>query len=792
MTTPDTITGLVGRLTLEQKVAQLGGLALPGLLAHGAGGMELASGRVAELCPHGVGHLSLGWFLAQDGDSLRDALAEVQRAVREVSPFGIGGLVHFEGINGFLHAAGEQFPTAWAQAATWDPELVRQASSITAAHMRDLGVQLLFAPVMDLSRDPRWGRVHETYGEDPELAARCAVAFVQGIQRVRGERADTGLLATGKHFLGFGASEGGLNMATTQLGRRTLVDEYAEPFRRAIAEAGLSLVMNSYNEIDGIPAAANHWLLTQLLRHELGFTGMTVSDYESVDMLRTRYRTAASRGAAAAQAVAAGLDAELPQALNYPHLVEEVTAGRLDEKVIDQAVTRVLTIKARTGLIPGCGTPRPAPLPRPDLRAAAGVRRSIAERGLVLLHNDGALPLTEGERRIVVTGPAADELRIHFGAYTSVAAAEMPTAIKAVRTGQVPGVDPATFAATDIVTTPLPGLQPRFEEMARALHPEALTVLEALRESDAKTDHVPLGSFAPAADERLDASAVKAAVSGADVVVAVVGERTGRVGGNTAGEGRSSVSPSLPGDQEELVDLLAATGRPVITVVVSGRPLLLERVTRASAAVLLAPLLGEAAGTAIASALLGRTNPSGKLPATFPRHLGQLPAYHGHRHGSGYDHPTGDTYTYGDLADPSPLFAFGHGLSYTAFDVSYGGEADVRDGVLRAPVRVSNTGATEGETVVQLYARDEYASVVRPVRRLLEFRRVALAAGESTDLVLQAPIERLSYTLPDGRRGCEAGDVTVMAGLSSDDIRCSTTVHVPEVPGVPSAVDTPQ
>jgi beta-glucosidase len=781
MTTPEDLAGLVGQLTLEQKVAQLGGIALPGLLAAGpSGAPALGTGRVADMCPHGVGHLSLAWFLGQDADSLRDALARVQQAVREASPFGIGGLVHFEGINGFLHAAGEQFPTAWAQAATWDPDLVRQASTVTAAHMHDLGVHLLFAPVMDLSRDPRWGRVHETYGEDPELAARFSVAFVQGVQ---GEGGDSGLLATGKHFLGFGASEGGLNMATTQLGRRTLVDEYAEPFRRAIAEAGLSVIMNSYNEIDGVPAAANHWLLTTLLREELGFTGLTVSDYDSVAMLRTRYRTAATPGEAAAQALTAGLDAELPHAVNYPDLVAEVTAGRLDERVIDRAVTRVLAAKARTGLIPGLGT-SPVRSGRPDRTRAAAVRRSIAARATVLLHNDGTLPLAGGQQQIVVTGPAADELRVHFGAYTSVAAAEMPAAIKAVRMGQVPGVDSKGFASSDIVTTPLPTLQPQFEQMARALHPDAPTVWEALRKSGAETDHVSLGSFTTERTQPLEARSVGAAVSGADVIVAVVGERTGRVGANTAGEGRSSASPSLPGDQEELVEHLAATGKPVITVVVSGRPLLLERVVRSSAAVLLAPLLGEAAGPAIASVLFGDANPSGKLPATFPRHLGQIPAYHGHRHGSGYDHPADKTYAYVDLPDQAPLFAFGHGLSYTSFEVSSAGAAGAGDGMLRLPVVVTNTGARDGETVVQLYGRDEYASVVRPVRQLLDFRRLALSAGESAELVLQAPLERLAYTLPDGRRGCEAGEVTLMAGLSSDDIRCTTTVSVPAVPAI--------
>ncbi|XVQ15018.1 glycoside hydrolase family 3 N-terminal domain-containing protein [Spirillospora sp. CA-255316] len=777
------ITKLVSRLTLEQKVAQLGGAMLPALLRPDPeAGAVLDTGRLAERYPHGVGHLSLTWFVGHDADGLRSSLRTVQDAVRDLSPFGIGGLIHIEGINGFLHASGSQFPTAWAQAATWEPDLVRRAAAVTAAHMHDAGIQLVLSPVMDISRDPRWGRVHETYGEDPELAAQFSVAFVRAVQA-------SGLLATGKHFLGFAASEGGLNMAATRLGRRALTDEYAEPFRRAIGEAGLSVVMNSYNEIDGVPAAADRWLLTDLLRGELGFTGLVVSDYGSVDMLRTRHRTAASEGRAAVQAVTAGLDVELPQLANYAHLVAEVAAGNLDEQVVDTAVARVLTAKARVGLIPAF-TPRgsaprtalaDAQPARPDRAEAARLRRSIAERATVLLGNDGTLPLRPGTRRIVVTGPAADGLRVHFGAYTSVAVPEMTMALRAVRQGEIAGVSPEGFDATDITRILLPGLEPAFEANARRLHPGSRTVLAALREIDATIEHADLGRFTEDAGPALDPAAVEAAVSGADLVIAVVGERTGRVGANTAGEGRSTASPSLPGDQERLIALLAATGKPLVTVVVSGRPLLLEEVAGASNAVLLAPLLGEEAGAAIADAVFGRINPSGKLPATFPRHLGQIPIYHGHHHGSGYDHPAGAAHDYADLDDQTPLYAFGHGLSYTSFEVEFDDEpaVDVVGGALRVRLRVSNTGALDGEAVVQLYARHQGASVVRPVRRLLQFQRVALTAGDSMLLILMASIERLSYTMLDGRRGLEPGEVTVMAGMSSDDIRCAATISVP-------------
>ena len=790
---PERVRELVDKLTVEQKIAQLTGLMAPTLyVTEGEAAGSLALERVAALRPHGVGHLSLAWFLGRDAEQLRTSLAAVQDAVRETSPFGIAALVHNEGINGFLHASGSQFPTAWAQAAAWDPALVARASSITAAHTRHAGMHLLFAPVMDINRDPRWGRVHETYGEDPELAAQTAVAFVRGVQESE-DAGGGGVLAAGKHFLGYGASEGGLNQAITQLGRRALIDEYAEPFRRAIAEAGLSAVMNSYNEIDGVPSAANRWLLTDLLRGRLGFDGLVVSDYDAVTLLRTAYRTAGTEGEAAGQALSAGLDVELPGDDNFSALAEEINAGRVELDVLDTAVTRVLTIKARLGLIPALRTASSAPasdaaLPAPalpDAAQAARLRREIAEKAVVLLANDGLLPLAPAGKRILVTGPAADELRIHFGAYTSVSHGEMPLGMRAIHTGQVAGVDPANFVFTDIFQARMPDLEPVFESEARTLHPDAVTLVQALRDAhpDAQITFTPLGSFtADPAD--LDLEAVRRAANEADVIVAVVGERTGWVGINTAGEGQSTAEPALPGDQTRLIEILAETGKPVAAVIVSGRPLLLERVDRAANAVLLAPLLGQEAGPVIAAALTGALNPSGKLPSTFPQHLGQIPLYHGHHHGSGYGHPTGTRHGYGDLDRQGPLYPFGHGLSYTTFMLAFDQSARPavalsEDGVIRARIRVTNIGTREGQTVVQLYARDEHATVVRPVRQLIAFARVALAAGESRTLELAAPLERLHYTLPAGSRGIEPGEITVMAAFSSNEICCTTTVTAP-------------
>ncbi|MET9830373.1 glycoside hydrolase family 3 N-terminal domain-containing protein [Streptomyces sp. NPDC006385] len=775
---PDAIKSLVSRLTVEQKIAQVTGFAVTDLFVPGGdAGFQLAPSRLSELRPHGVGHLSLSWYLGRDADGLKSALDGIQQAVREVSPFGMGALVHNEAINGFLHPCAEQFPTAWAQAATWNPALTERIAAGAAADMRRTGVHLAFAPVMDLNRDPRWGRVHETYGEDPELAARFSVAFVRGIQD---EDGGASTLAVGKHFLGYGASEGGLNQATTQLGRRALVDDYAEPFRRAIAEAGLYGVMNSYNDIDGLPVAANRWVLTELLREQLGFEGLAVSDYDSVNLLRHVFHTATTPGRAGAQAIAAGLDVELPGDTNYSHLAEEIEAGRLDESLLDQAVTRVLTVKARLGLIPDVRTQRPAQPAGPEPTEAAQVRRTVAAESLVLLQNDGTLPLPPQGLTIAVVGPAADDLRVHFGAYTSVAHDEVPTGMRALKEGRVPGVDPATFVFTDIFQARFPSDDSVFAGITRSLHPDAPTVLDALRDRTDSVIHVPLGSFEDGGP--LEAEAVAAAVADADAVVAMVGERTGWVGNNTAGEGQSTAHPRLPGNQEQLLELLGRTGKPLVTVVVSGRPLVLTQAARVSRAVLLAPLLGEAAAEAVADCLLGGINPSGKLPSTFPRDIGQLPLYHGHLFGSGYAHPTGTRHGYNDLSDVTPLYAFGHGLSYSTFDVTFddtdGPAVEQHRDRIRARFRVTNTSDVAGTAVLQMYARDEDASVVRPVRRLLAFARVPLAGGRSTSLLLEAPVERLFYTLPDGRRGLESGDVTIMGAFASDDIRCAATIVV--------------
>jgi beta-xylosidase len=782
-----TVERILDRLTLDQKIAQLQGVTPYELIAQ-AGATEIPEDAdidlsagipydlslIPERRPHGVGHFSLVWTIDADIARLRGHIDAFQRYAAEVNPFGIGTLIHGEAVSGLVHDQADQFPTPWGQAATWDPTLTMRLAEHAARQARALDINAVFSPVLDVARDIRWGRVHETYGEDPELITRMGLGFIRGIH---GPDGDSGVFATGKHFLGYGSSIGALNQAGTQLGRRELRDVYAEPFRRAITEANLQLVMNSYNEIDGVPAAANGWLLRDLLRGDLGFTGVVVSDYDSIAMLWKTQRVAATPVDAAVQALTAGIDVELPGNATTATLRDRVEAGELSERVIDEAVLRVLRLKSELGLVPEVKPSRTIEPPVPvNHEEAADLSREIATTAITLLANDGVLPLDSRATRIAVTGPAADAIRIHFGAYSSVANQEMPLAMGQIMAGAVPGVEPSMEVFTDIFQVRLPGIDPLFETSARNLHPNAQTVAQAVQTLNPAVEHLPFGSIDE--DAPLDDAQIEAAFAETDTVIVAVGERTGWVGTHTAGEGRTAANPTLPGNQAALIELLHRLGKRVVTVLVSGRPLLIEAVHNASAAVVLAPLLGPAAGPAVADVLFGIRDPEGRLPSTFPRHLGQVPMYHGHPTGSGYDHPTLRRFGYTDLQDSTPLYAFGQGLGYTTFDADIV-DASVDDGHIVVRATVVNTGDREGATVVQLYARDELASVVRPVRQLLDFQKVILSSGGGAEVEFRVPLTRLQYTLPDGQRGLEPGEITLLIGFASDDVRASAHIETP-------------
>ncbi|WP_067819813.1 glycoside hydrolase family 3 N-terminal domain-containing protein [Actinomadura kijaniata] len=803
------VDDLLNELTLEEKAAQLSGPSAselgPRLDAASQKGQDLRTalaGCLIDLAPDGMGHLGLGWTLCPDLDAMADFISTLQKALAETSRIPIPALVHLEALNGAVIPGAPAYPTAVAQAATWNPALIRKMAELTREHLLSAGVRHALSPVLDLARDPRWGRVHETFGEDPDLSAAMGVAFVRGLQ---GEDLRGGVAACAKHFLGYSVSQAGMNLAAVHLGRRTLREEYSRPFEAVIREAGIATVMNSYSEIDGVPVVADPDILTALLRDELGFDGAVVSDYGSIDHLLSRTRLVDGFPEGARLAIEAGLDIEFPDARGYAHLPELVRGGELDVALLDRATRRCLELKERLGLLddllgvtvhPGWSAPVP------DRDADRATSRAMAGQAAVLLTNDGALPLAPTTRRIAVIGGPATEVRIHYGGYSGVAAAELNTSVAELQTliadltaaGDIAadaptavggeGDDPASAGLDDAMgmrLIPTPGFPTRFEEMAREAEPESRSVAQALQEALPDADVVVTAAGGPEGTSTEDADRAAEAAVQADVAVVVVGERTGWVGGITAGEGYDRQELCLPGDQERLIEAAAATGTPVVAVVVSGRPLLLGRIAERSAAVLWAPLLGPAAGEAIADIITGRTSPSGRLPVSFPASMGQIPVFHGARAGSGYDRLGGaDAAGYID-GSARPLFCFGHGLTYTDFEY---GDIELATAELRAgdavelTVTITNTGDRDGEEVVQLYARDVLASTTRPARQLLAFTRVAVAAGASRRVRMTAPVNALALVDRTGRLVLEPGEVQLMIGASSSDIRCRTSARI--------------
>jgi beta-glucosidase len=602
--------------------------------------------------------------------------------------------------------------------------------------------------VLDIARDPRWGRVEETYGEDPFLAGTIGTAYVRGMQT--GDLRH-GVICTGKHFLAYGLSEGGLNHAPVHLGPRELREVYAEPFAAAIRDAGLASMMNSYSSIDGLPCAGSAAILDDLLRGELGFDGVVVADYWAVTFLITQHRTAAGPAEAAAQALAAGMDLELPALDCFKTLVDQVESGAVDVGLVHRACRRVLASKVRLGLFEQPYVDEGRASAVFDAPAQRALARRAAAASIVLLKNDGDLLPVAAGARVALLGPAADDRRLlqgdyHYAAHLEITYESAPE-----------GVDNLPEAGGAFAPGPhyTPHVTPR-----AGLEAAGVTV-----------DHV--AGCTVAADDGTGLAAAVAAAAAADVAVVCVGGESGLMPHSTVGEARDASDLGLTGRQQELVERVVATGTPTVVVVVGGRVFALPWIAEHVPAVVQAWLPGEEGGNAIADVLLGAVNPSGRLPVSLPRSVGQVPVHHGHRAGGGRSQFHGD---YTD-SPTTPLFCFGHGLSYTTFEH---GRLSVDATTTAEPVTISldvtNTGARDGEEVVQLYARDDVASVARPDRVLVGFARVPLAPGEARRVSFEVHPSRLASYDPAMRFVVEPGDFTFSVGASALDIRQQRTV----------------
>ncbi len=769
-TVDDRVADLLGRMTIEEKVAQLGAIWLTQLVTDD----RFDGDRARHLLANGIGQITrIGASTGLLPEASAALVNQIQRSVVEETRLGIPVLVHEEAVGGFTHRGATTFPQALGLAATWDPELVSAVADTIRVQMLAVGARLALAPVLDVARDPRWGRVEETYGESPELCARLGVAYVRGLQTSDLAR---GVACAAKHFLAYGASIGGRNQAPVHVGPRELREVYATPFAAVIRHAGLAGIMNSYASIDGLPCVGSYAILTELLRGELGFRGAVVADYFAVGQLVDHHRTAADRSEAAMQAIAAGLDVELPAFDFYRELPSCIADGRLSEEIVDRAVERVLAQKFRLGLFE-------RPYVDPALAAAVfdtnGQRqlaRRAAAKSVCMLTNDGVLPLNAaGLRSVAVIGPHADDQRLLQGDYHYPAHLEiMYRNAWTVIAGADESTGPLATGAPAVDLALLPSDGGSFQPGPHFTR--HVTPLAGLREALGGDVAVSFerGCHDSDPDDRDFEAAVEAARH-ADVALVFVGAKSGLVPDCTSGEMRDAVSLDLPGAQTELVEAVAATGTPTVVVVVSGRVHTLGRVAAVANALLWSPLPGEEGGHGIADVLTGVANPSGRLPVTLPRHVGQLPLHHDMRARGAR------TEFYGDYLDSpvSPLFAFGHGLSYSRF--VYGG-LRVTPGRTTSEtvveVTVANHGERAGEEVVQLYVRDDVASTARPDRELVGFGRVDLQPGDVSVVTFTVPASRLAFYDPALRRVCEPGTFTFFVGASASDIRAEATVEI--------------
>ena len=754
----DRATDLLDRMTLDEKLGQLGSAWI--FQVAGASGFD--ADRADPILRHGIGHITrLGGASSLTALESARVANDVQRHLLDETRLGIPAIIHEEICSGLMARDATVFPQALGVASTFRPELNERLADAVREQMRAVGAHHGLSPVLDICRDPRWGRLEETYGEDPHLVSRMGMAYVQGLQGCAdGSDLTNGVVATAKHFVGYGASEGGMNWAPAHLPERELRDVYLRPFEMAVRYAGLASVMNAYHELDGIPCGASRWLMTDVLRGEWGFDGTVVSDYFAIKQLFEYHHVVQSSEEAAAVALSSGLDVELPSTECYGDpLRDALDGGMLDLDDVDLAVRRVLESKFRLGLFDD---------PFVDVDAVAATTRTteqivlareIADESLVLLRNDGVLPLQAGSS-IALIGPNASNARHMLGDYAYVTHVE--SLLEVLRSGN------------NVFAMPIEHGVELDDQMSLD---HVGTVFGALQRS------LPGATvrFAPGCevtgDDRSGFDAAVEAAAASDVAVMVMGERSGLTEDCTTGESRDVSQLRLPGVQEELVHAVAATGTPIVLVLIAGRPIGTPAVHDAAGAVMIAWLPGEQGSDAIVDALTGERSPGGKLPVSYPRSSGQIPIFYAHKVSGGRSHWKGP---YVDESN-EPLYPFGHGLSYSTFEVRTDGVTSDPvgiDDVVEIAAIVTNSGDRRADEVVQVYVSDPVSSITRPVRELVAFQRVTLDPGHAARVTFPVPVAALGFSGPVYDYVVEPGGVEFFVGPSSDDLVSAGTVVI--------------
>ncbi|WP_448536639.1 glycoside hydrolase family 3 N-terminal domain-containing protein [Sphingobium yanoikuyae] len=742
------VRDLLGRMTLEEKVGQI--IALWATKADIMDDLTFSPAKASKAYPASFGQITrpsdrrgapngstqaggvgARWRTPADTVAFINA---VQKWAVEDTRLGIPILFHEESLHGYMATDATMFPMAIGLAGTFDRQLMTDVQSVIAREVRARGVHLALSPVVDIARDPRWGRIEETFGEDPYLCGEMGVAAVLGLQGEGKQIGPDKVMATLKHMTGHGQPQAGENIAPAPISERELRENFFPPFRQVVKRTGIAAVMPSYNEIDGVPSHQNKWLLGDILRGEWHFDGAVVSDYGAVPELDTIHHVQPDLEATARAALRAGVDCELPDGLAYRTLVEQVRAGKVPLEAVNLACTRMLTLKFRAGLFEN-------PWPRADYDALTGnaearaLALKAAHKSIVLLKNDGILPLKPGaHRKVAVIGPNAAIARL--GGYSSL---------------------PRQAVSL------LDGVKAKLGNRADIVHAQGVFITQS---EDRSVDEVLLAD--PAKNRQLIAEAVEVAKT-ADIILLAIGdtEQTSREGfaKNHLGD-RTSLD--LVGEQNDLFAAMKATGKPVVVCAINGRPPSYPAVVDGANALIECWYPGQEGGTAMADILFGDVNPGAKLPVTVARDAGQIPIFYNRKPSSrrGYL-----------FADASPLFPFGFGLSYTKFAFGPPRLSASRIGVggdVTVEVDVRNVGTVAGEEVVQLYVHDQTASVTRPLKELKGFERIALAPGESRTVRLTIGPEAFALWNLGMREVVEPGLFDIMVGPDSATLQTVT------------------
>lgn len=727
------VADLLSRMTLEEKIAQLESVNWDHTRLDDESTHTFSPQQAARWMSHGIGAVTR----PGDRHDVRGAIEfvnAIQKYLVRETRLGIPALVHEEALHGLVAPGATSFPQAIALAATFDPPLVERAFGIAARQARERGVNHVLAPVLDVARDPRWGRIEETYGEDPYLVGRIGVSAILGLQgrRSADEAIDARhVMATAKHFAAHGTPEGGRNTAPGNVSAHVLREVFLPPFEAAVREAGVGSVMASYNELDGVPSHANRWLLQDLLRGEWGYSGLVVSDYFGIAELVRKHHVAVDLRAAARRAIEAGVDLEFPEPEGYATLGEQVLDGSVPIADVDRAVSHVLRAKFLLGLFENALVDGEPKVELPSDRALA---RKAAQEALVLLKNDGGLlPLdTARVRSMAVIGPNAAVCRL--GGYSG---------------------------RPDHTVSVVEGITARVRDRIKVLSAPGCGLTRGNR--GWKDDQVELSD--PTEDAKAIAAAAKLAAS-ADVTLLVLGqdEQLSREAWADSHRG-DRMSLDLVGRQMDLAQAVFASGHPTLVLLIHGSPLSIPEIARRATVVIDGFYLGEETGTAVADVLFGDVSPSGRLPVSIPRSVGQLPIY--------YDYKPSARRPY-LFEQPGPLWPFGFGLGYGAVHYDEPTVTPARipaDGRAVVSVRVTNSAMRPTDEVVQLYVHDLVSSVTRPVQELKAFRRIHLEPGESTRVEMTLGPEDLSLLDERLRRVVEPGMFDVMVGGSSADVK---------------------